>query len=77
MLLPTVAATIAFAGASHGAPLLDAYSGHAGVLAASHQEEHIDRGDLATAVRSEQERLVWLVAARHVRGAVTGVGVRA
>ena len=76
MLLPAVAATIAFAGASHGAPLLDSDSGHAGVLAASHQE-HIDRGDLATAVRSEQKPLVWLVPARQVCGAVTGVGVRA
>jgi hypothetical protein len=56
---------------------IDDCSGHAGVLAASHQEEHVDRGDLATAVGSEQKPLVWVVTARTMCGAVTEGGVRA
>jgi hypothetical protein len=38
MLVPGLAATIALAGASRGALLDHAYTGHAGVLAASHQQ---------------------------------------
>jgi hypothetical protein len=34
---------------------LDVYSGHAGILAT--RREHVDRGDLVTALRSEQEPL--------------------